>query len=156
MRPLRCRRYLVRYVGTVLVTSSRNPEFDACRVLLAQGISGKLEVWHKGAPFPSVCLDIAKGASLTVEESDRIGLRFARWQLSVEAVRQGRMLELKFTRHGFDVTARIRFTTTSMHFGGCRVWMICPRCHRSGESPGSGHGYPRSAWSPRVAWRRIG
>src|SRR5262245_25611783 len=26
----------------------------------------------------------------------------------------------------------------------------------SGESPVSGHGYPRSAWSPRVAWRRIG
>jgi hypothetical protein len=46
-----------------------------------------------------------------------------------EAARQGRVLELKLpTRHGFDVTARIRFTTTHLHFGGWRVWMICPWC----------------------------
>src|SRR5262245_59820923 len=31
------------------------------------------------------------------------------------------------TRHGFDVTARIRLTTTPLHFGGSRVWMLCCR-----------------------------
>src|SRR5262245_16784147 len=49
--------------------------------------------------------------------------------MNVEAARQGRVLELKLpTRHGVDVTARIRFTTTRVHFGGWRVWMLCPRC----------------------------
>ena len=47
----------------------------------------------------------------------------------VSAVRAGRVLEMRLpTRQGFDVTARIRFTTTPLHFGGCRVWMLCPRC----------------------------
>ena len=41
-----------------------------------------------------------------------------------------RLLEMKLpTGHGFDVTTRIQFTTTPLHFGGCRVWMICPRCN---------------------------
>jgi hypothetical protein len=48
-------------------------------------------------------------------------------EMNVEAARHGRVLELKLpTGHGFDVTARIQFTT--LHFGGRRVWMICPRC----------------------------
>ena len=47
----------------------------------------------------------------------------------IAAARAGRVLEMKLpTGDGFDVTAQIRFTTTSVHFGGCRVWMICPRC----------------------------
>jgi hypothetical protein len=47
----------------------------------------------------------------------------------IAAARDGRVLEMKLpTRHGFDVTAQIRFTTSRLHFGGCRVWMICPRC----------------------------
>jgi hypothetical protein len=48
------------------------------------------------------------------------------WAAPPEAVA---VLELKLpTRHGFDVTAQIRFTTTPLNFGGCRVWMLCPRC----------------------------
>src|SRR5262245_11383899 len=69
----RGRRYLVRHAGAVLVASSRNPEFDACRVLLAKGITGQLEVWHTGGAFPAMGLDITKGAGSTVEESDRGG-----------------------------------------------------------------------------------
>lgn len=47
----------------------------------------------------------------------------------IAAARAGRVLAMKLpTSHGFDVTAEIRFTTTPLHFGGCRVWMICPRC----------------------------
>jgi hypothetical protein len=45
----------------------------------------------------------------------------------VSAARAGRVLVMRLpTSHGFDVTAEIRFTTTPLHFGGCRVWMICP------------------------------
>ena len=47
----------------------------------------------------------------------------------IDAARAGRVLEMKLpTRHGFDVTAQIRFTTTPLNFGGFRVWMLCPRC----------------------------
>ena len=39
------------------------------------------------------------------------------------------MLDLKLpTWHGLTVTARIRFTTTFLHFGGYRVWMLGSRC----------------------------
>ena len=78
--------YLVRHDGTVLVAGSRNPEFDACRLLLAKGISGKVEVWHERAVFPAMRLDIEKNARLTVEESDRVGPRFARWYPRSEQV----------------------------------------------------------------------
>ena len=44
----------------------------------------------------------------------------------IAGARAGGVLAMKWpTRHGFDVTAQIRFTTTPVHFGGCRVWMIC-------------------------------
>ena len=72
--------YRVTYTGAVLVDGSRNPEFDACRALLARGIRGKLEVWRKGATFPATVLDIEAGARLTMVETDAAGTRFMRWQ----------------------------------------------------------------------------
>jgi len=72
--------YLVSYGGAVLVERSRNPEFDACRALLEQGATGRLEVWRRGTTCPALRLDIETGARLTVEESLAIGPRFARWQ----------------------------------------------------------------------------
>src|SRR5262245_24173974 len=74
------RRYLVRYAGAVLVASTRNPEFDACRALLEMGATGRVEMWGHGASFPVMQVDIVKGAGLTVEDSDRVGPRFARWR----------------------------------------------------------------------------
>lgn len=44
------------------------------------------------------------------------------------------------TGHGFDVTAEIRFITTALHFGGCRVWIICPRCSRRARVMLAGYG----------------
>jgi hypothetical protein len=56
-------------------------------------------------------------------------------------VSDGQVLEMKLpTRHGFDVTAQIRFTTTSVHFGGSRVWMICPHCSRRARVMFAGRG----------------
>jgi hypothetical protein len=72
--------YRVHHAGAVLILSSRNPEFDACRLLLTKGIVGRLEVWHLGAQFPSLLIDIVKGSGLTVEDSDRVGPRLALWR----------------------------------------------------------------------------
>jgi hypothetical protein len=73
-------RYRVTHAGTVLIDGSRNPEFDACRALLARGLRGRLEVWRKGAAFPAMVLDIEAAARLTVAETEREGPRFAPWR----------------------------------------------------------------------------
>jgi hypothetical protein len=44
------------------------------------------------------------------------------------------------TGHGLDVTAKIRFTTTHLHFGGYRVRMICPRCDGHARAMFAGRG----------------
>ena len=75
-RGARGERYRATYAGAVLIESSRSPEFDACRALLAQGITGKMQVWWRGgSSFPAMTLDIERGAELTVEETDQRGLR---------------------------------------------------------------------------------
>ena len=80
-------RYRVTYNGVTLIESTKNPEFDAARTLLARGIVGQLEIWRRGASSPAMRLDIEKGARLTVEEGDREGLRFVRWRpLSLDNV----------------------------------------------------------------------
>ena len=37
----RGQQYSVTYLGSLLVESTRNPEFDACRALRARGITGE-------------------------------------------------------------------------------------------------------------------
>jgi hypothetical protein len=76
----RGQRYRTTYLGSILVESSRNPEFDACRALLAQGITGHLEIWRAGRSAPDARLDIERGAKLTTEEGDRQTLRIVRWK----------------------------------------------------------------------------
>jgi hypothetical protein len=71
-------RYRVNYAGNVLVDSSRYPEFDACRALLALGLTGKVEVWRPGAAFPAMRIDIERGARLTVSETEDHGPRMVR------------------------------------------------------------------------------
>jgi hypothetical protein len=73
-------RYRVIHDDTILIGSSGDPEFDTCRLLLDNGITGKVEVWRRGADFPSMRINIAKGARLITEDGDRIGPIFARWQ----------------------------------------------------------------------------
>jgi hypothetical protein len=82
----RGQRYRVTYLGSVLVESTRNPEFDACRALLAQSITGHLEVWRAGRSAPDARLDIERGAKLTTEEGDRQTLRVVRWKPHAEEV----------------------------------------------------------------------
>jgi hypothetical protein len=70
----------VTHNGVTLIESTKNPEFDSARALLALGIVGQLEVWRCDASFPAMRLDIENAARLTVEEGDREGLPFVRWR----------------------------------------------------------------------------
>jgi hypothetical protein len=71
--------YRVMYAGEVLL-EHWNPEFEACRALLARGITGKLETWRPGGSFPAQILDIESAAKLTVEESDTVSVRIVPWK----------------------------------------------------------------------------
>ena len=79
IRGERGQHYRVIYKRAVLIKDTRNPEYDACRVLLAMGIRGKLETWRPGRQAPCLRLDIEKGARVTVEEGQRVGPRLKRW-----------------------------------------------------------------------------
>jgi hypothetical protein len=63
-----------------LIESSRVPALEACRALLALGITGKLEVWRPGKAWPDMQLDIEEGAKLTVIETEKEGPRFGWWR----------------------------------------------------------------------------
>ena len=71
--------YGVHYDGNVLIADTRNPEFDACRRLLSLGITGMLETWRPDQPDPSMRMDIAKAAKLSMIDNGRDGPRFAKW-----------------------------------------------------------------------------
>lgn len=44
------------------------------------GISGRIEVWHQGAAFPALILDITKAAKLAVREDEKRGPEFIIWR----------------------------------------------------------------------------
>jgi hypothetical protein len=46
---------------------------------LAEGVTGRLEVWRPRAAHPAMWLDIEKAAEVTVLEGDRQGPRFGKW-----------------------------------------------------------------------------
>jgi len=77
--------YRVYYRGAPIIDETWNPEFEACRALLARGITGRLEVWRFGKSHAGLVIaDIAKAAELTVEESDQRGPHFVRWRARPE------------------------------------------------------------------------
>jgi hypothetical protein len=60
--------------GEKIVANAFDPEYAACRALVARGLTGRLEVWRPGSAFPVVVVpDIAKGARLTIREDARRG-----------------------------------------------------------------------------------
>jgi hypothetical protein len=73
-------RYRVTFVGETLVEGRRNPIFDACRALLVQGMTGRLEVWRRGKTDADMQLDIEKGAAFAVRETDTESLRVVPWR----------------------------------------------------------------------------
>ena len=73
-------RYRVTYAGETLVEGRRNPIFDACRALLARGITGRLEVWRRGKASADMQLDIERGAGLAICETATESVRVVPWQ----------------------------------------------------------------------------
>jgi hypothetical protein len=63
----------VTYLGQTLIASARDPEFEACRALLARGTRGILVVYSPGSPVPRMRVDIEEGAKLTTVENAKKG-----------------------------------------------------------------------------------
>jgi hypothetical protein len=73
-------RYRVTYLGETLIESARDPEFEACRALLAKGISGTLVTYSPGSSVPRMKVDIEKGAKLATIDSASDGPRIGRYR----------------------------------------------------------------------------
>jgi hypothetical protein len=61
--------YRAKFQEEVLVQHSRVPEYDACRKLLARGITGRLET-YMGDSYPHLILDIETAAKRTIREDE--------------------------------------------------------------------------------------
>jgi hypothetical protein len=74
-------RYRVTYANDTLVEGRRrNPVFDACRALIARGITSRLEVWRPGKVSADMQLDIERGAGLAIKEAATESLRIMTWE----------------------------------------------------------------------------
>jgi hypothetical protein len=82
------RRYRITYAGETLVEGRRNPIFDACRALLARGITGHLEVWRQGKTSADMQLDIERGAGLSIWESATQSLQVVPWRPRPDIISQ--------------------------------------------------------------------
>jgi hypothetical protein len=79
--------YRVMYAGEVLRARARCPLFEACRALLAKGITGRLELWRPGKTTFDVACDVEVGAQHTIIETAEVSLRLAKWApVSPEAI----------------------------------------------------------------------
>jgi hypothetical protein len=72
--------YDLTFENEVIVTGSAMPELDACRILVARGITGKLAVYDAATMTLRYTVDIEAGAKLTIIENRRSGPRFGRWE----------------------------------------------------------------------------
>ena len=73
-------RYRVTYLGETLVESARDPEFEACRALLAKGVTGTMVTYSHGSSVPRLRVDIEKGAKLATIDNANDGPRFGRYR----------------------------------------------------------------------------
>lgn len=73
-------RFRVTYLGKTLFESARDPEFEACRALLARGVTGTLVTYSPGSSVPRMRIDIAKGAQLMTIDNAEDGPRIGRYR----------------------------------------------------------------------------
>jgi hypothetical protein len=73
-------RYRVTHSGKTLIESARDPEYQACRALLAKGIRGELVTYRPGSLVARMRIDIETGAQLTIIENAKEGPRRARYR----------------------------------------------------------------------------
>jgi hypothetical protein len=71
--------YRVMCAGEVLIEACKCPLFDSCRALLAQGITGRLELWRPGKTTFDAACDVQVGAQYTIIETETVSLRLAKW-----------------------------------------------------------------------------
>lgn len=71
--------YRVWHNGRVLIERCRDPEFDACRVLLAAGVRGRLTTFWKDKPTPCMRIDIERGAGVRIVETAKVGPKLGKW-----------------------------------------------------------------------------
>jgi hypothetical protein len=73
-------RFRVTHLGKTLIESARDPEYEACRALLAKGIKGKMVTYSPGSLVPRMGIDIETGAQFTIIENAKEGPRRARYR----------------------------------------------------------------------------
>jgi len=80
--------YRILHAGEVLLEGCRCPLFEACRALLAKGITGgRVELWRSGKASWDLAVDITVGAKLTVVETETEGPRLGKWSVpSLDAI----------------------------------------------------------------------
>ncbi len=71
--------FRVWHADRILIDRTDDPEIDACRELLANGITGRLTTYHKGNPTPCLRMDIERGATLRTVDTALDGPRIAKW-----------------------------------------------------------------------------
>jgi hypothetical protein len=112
------RRCRVSYAGETLVEGRRNPIFDACRALLARGITGRLEVWRRGKTSADMQLDIERGAGLAIWESATQSLR-AVPQMTTGSARP------RHSAQRLQSGSLLRGCSHSAPRSGCQISQIC-------------------------------
>jgi hypothetical protein len=67
--------------GRVLVAKSSDPEFEACRAMQALGLSGPVEFYRPGIPYPGLIVrDLDKAAKLRVVEGESVTPAIKKWR----------------------------------------------------------------------------
>ena len=73
--------YKATFNGRVIVPKSSDPEFDACRAMQALGLSGRVEFYRPGVPYPGLIIrDLDKAAGLRVVEGEGMAPAVKKWR----------------------------------------------------------------------------
>jgi len=80
LHPLGRDRWRVEFESETLIEACDDPAYDACRALLARGITGRLQTRLAGQEYGSLRLDIEHGAKLRAQEGAASGPRLVKWR----------------------------------------------------------------------------
>jgi hypothetical protein len=67
--------------GEVIVAKSSDPVHAACRAMKARGLSGRVEFYRPGVPYPGLVVhDLDKAAGFRLVETERQGPVIKKWR----------------------------------------------------------------------------
>ena len=72
--------YDIIFDGRVIIADSDDPECELARALLAEGITGIVQLLDAETAKPRMLINIEKAAKLTVQENRTRGPRFVKWK----------------------------------------------------------------------------